>query len=112
VAVSRLIIAVLKIYRLVVSPLYGQRCRYYPSCSAYALRAVEIHGALRGSWLAARRLGRCHPWTPGGVDLVPPREAYRWWGIVPGMDGSDDDAATPHPHPRTTPFADTVPRGA
>lgn len=111
---STLIIAVLKLYRLVVSPLYGQRCRYYPSCSAYALRAVEIHGALRGSWLATRRLGRCHPWTPGGVDLVPPRQAYRWWGIVPGMDGSDNDAATPHPHPRTgTPFADTsVPRGA
>lgn len=111
---SRLIIAVLKAYRLVVSPLYGQRCRYYPSCSAYALRAVEIHGALRGSWLAARRLGRCHPWTPGGVDVVPPREAYRWWGLVPGMDGSDNDATATRLRPGTsTPFADTpVARGA
>jgi putative membrane protein insertion efficiency factor len=112
--VSRLIIAVLKAYRLVVSPLYGQRCRYYPSCSAYALRAVEVHGALRGSWLAARRLGRCHPWTPGGVDLVPPQEAYRSWGLAPGMDGSEDDATTTRPRPGTgTPFADTpVARGA
>ncbi|MGH8774530.1 MAG: membrane protein insertion efficiency factor YidD [Jiangellaceae bacterium] len=86
----RVLVVILKAYRLVVSPVYGQRCRYYPSCSAYALGAVETHGALRGSWLALRRLGRCHPWTPGGVDLVPPPEAYRWWGLVPGMDGSDD----------------------
>lgn len=112
--VKHLIIAVLKAYRLVVSPLYGQTCRYYPSCSAYALRSVEVHGAFRGSWLAVRRLARCHPWTPGGVDLVPPREAYRWWGVVPGMDGSGDDAHPAQSRPGTgTPFAETpVPRGA
>ncbi len=62
---------VLRGYRAVISPLYGQVCRYYPSCSAYALEAVETHGAVRGSWLAARRLGRCHPWAAGGVDPVP-----------------------------------------
>lgn len=62
----------LKAYRLIISPLYGQVCRYYPTCSAYALEAVENHGALRGSWLALRRLARCHPWTPGGYDPVPP----------------------------------------
>jgi len=61
----------LKGYRLVISPLYGNVCRYYPSCSAYALRAVEVHGALKGTWLAGRRLLRCHPWTPGGYDPVP-----------------------------------------
>lgn len=61
----------LKAYRLVISPLYGQVCRYYPTCSAYALEAVERHGALRGTWLALRRLARCHPWTPGGYDPVP-----------------------------------------
>lgn len=66
-----LLIGLLKIYRLVISPLYGNVCRYYPSCSAYALRAVEVHGAAKGSWLATRRLLRCHPWTPGGYDPVP-----------------------------------------
>ena len=60
-----LLIWLLKGYRLVISPLYGNVCRYYPSCSAYALRAVEVHGAVKGSWLAARRLLRCHPWALG-----------------------------------------------
>jgi uncharacterized protein len=87
--VSRIVVALLTAYRLVISPLYGETCRYYPSCSAYALHAVETHGSVRGLWLALRRLGRCHPWTPGGVDLVPPRESYRWWGIADGVDGTD-----------------------
>lgn len=65
------LIGLLKLYRLVISPLYGNLCRYYPSCSAYALRAVEFHGAIKGSCLAVRRLARCHPWTPGGYDPVP-----------------------------------------
>lgn len=65
------LIALLKVYRLVISPLYGNVCRYYPSCSAYALQAVQTHGAARGSWLATRRLLRCHPWAPGGYDPVP-----------------------------------------
>ena len=68
-----LLIGLLRAYRLLISPLYGQVCRYYPSCSAYALEAVQVHGSLRGSWLAARRLLRCHPWAAGGVDKVPPR---------------------------------------
>ncbi|MBA2738815.1 MAG: membrane protein insertion efficiency factor YidD [Nocardioidaceae bacterium] len=63
--------AALRAYRAVVSPLYGDVCRYYPSCSAYALGAVDTHGAARGSWLAIRRLLRCHPWAAGGVDPVP-----------------------------------------
>ena len=65
------LIGFLKLYRLTVSPLYGNVCRYYPSCSAYALRAVEVHGAVKGTYLAARRLLRCHPWTAGGYDPVP-----------------------------------------
>lgn len=65
------LIGLLKAYRLVISPLYGDVCRYWPSCSAYALRAVEVHGALRGSWYAIRRLVRCNPFTPGGFDPVP-----------------------------------------
>lgn len=67
------IIWFLKAYRLLISPLYGQVCRYHPSCSAYALEAVTVHGALKGSWLGARRLSRCHPWAAGGYDPVPPR---------------------------------------
>ncbi len=66
-----LLIGLLKAYRAVISPLYGQVCRYHPSCSAYALEAVTTHGSVRGSWLAARRLARCHPWAAGGYDPVP-----------------------------------------
>jgi putative membrane protein insertion efficiency factor len=75
--VKHVLIGLLKLYRLVVSPLYGNVCRYYPSCSAYALRAVEVHGAVRGTWLAGRRLLRCHPWTPGGYDPVPGTPEWR-----------------------------------
>jgi uncharacterized protein len=58
-------------YQLIVSPWLGPRCRFHPSCSNYALEALELHGALRGSWLAVRRIGRCHPFHPGGLDPVP-----------------------------------------
>jgi uncharacterized protein len=68
------LIAFLKLYRKFVSPMYGNVCRFYPSCSAYALEAVQLHGAVRGSWLAVRRLARCHPWNPGGYDPVPPKD--------------------------------------
>jgi putative membrane protein insertion efficiency factor len=71
--VRYLLIGFLRAYRLLISPLYGQVCRYHPSCSAYALDAVREHGSVRGVWLAARRLGRCHPWAAGGYDPVPPR---------------------------------------
>lgn len=64
-------IGLLIAYRKVVSPLYGPVCRFYPSCSAYALEAVTVHGLVRGSWLASRRLVRCNPWNDGGVDHVP-----------------------------------------
>lgn len=61
----------IRLYQWTVSPLLGPRCRFYPSCSHYALEAIERFGVLKGGWLAARRLGRCHPWQPGGFDPVP-----------------------------------------
>ena len=71
------LILLLMAYRKVISPLYGQVCRFFPSCSAYALEAITVHGAVKGSWLAARRLARCHPWNAGGVDHVP--AGHREW---------------------------------
>jgi len=69
---ARLLVGLVAGYRKFVSPLLMERCRFYPSCSAYALEAIQIHGAGRGSLLAVRRLGRCHPFHPGGLDPVPP----------------------------------------
>ena len=74
---SRLLLALIGGYRRWVSPLLGPRCRFVPSCSAYAAEAIEIHGAARGSLLAVRRLGRCHPWHRGGFDPVPTPQASR-----------------------------------
>ena len=71
------LIWLLKAYRLLISPLYGQVCRYHPTCSAYALESVQTYGAARGSWLAARRLVSCHPWSAGGYDPVPPRHTHQ-----------------------------------
>ena len=71
-----LLIGLVRAYQLLVSPLLGQTCRYYPSCSAYAVQALEVHGAVKGTWLAVRRLLRCHPWAAGGVDHVPPRHDH------------------------------------
>jgi putative membrane protein insertion efficiency factor len=74
--VTRLLLAGVRGYRRVVSPLLGQRCRFHPSCSAYAEEALRRHGA-RGAWLALHRLGRCHPFHPGGYDPVPADVAGR-----------------------------------
>lgn len=67
------LVSLIRLYQQWISPMRPPTCRYYPSCSAYAVTALERHGILRGGWLAARRLGRCHPWSRGGVDHVPPR---------------------------------------
>jgi putative membrane protein insertion efficiency factor len=71
----------LKGYKRLISPLLGQRCRFYPSCSDYTMQAVDRYGVLRGGWLGARRLSRCHPLNPGGHDPVP--EMPQWQGRWP-----------------------------
>jgi uncharacterized protein len=63
----------IRAYQLLISPFLGQNCRFFPSCSHYALEAIEIHGSLRGTGLAITRICRCHPFHPGGYDPVPPR---------------------------------------
>ena len=70
---ARLLALPVRVYRLTLSPWVGQGCRFQPTCSAYALEALERHGGLRGGWLAARRLLRCHPFGGAGFDPVPPR---------------------------------------
>ena len=69
--VRRALLAAIGFYSRAISPALPPRCRFYPTCSAYAAEAVELHGAARGSWLALRRLLKCAPWHPGGIDLVP-----------------------------------------
>lgn len=73
---SLLLMALVRAYQLAVSPLFANSCRFYPSCSAYGLEALRVHGALRGTWLTVRRLLRCHPWNPGGVDEVPTKGTH------------------------------------
>lgn len=71
---KRALLLLISGYRLLLSPLLGPSCRFYPTCSAYAAEAVDKHGALRGTWLALCRIAKCHPWHPGGIDPVPPRK--------------------------------------
>ena len=69
----RWLAALVRGYQVLISPLLGPRCRFYPGCSHYAIEAIERHGAIRGGWLAARRIMRCHPLNEGGLDPVPER---------------------------------------
>jgi uncharacterized protein len=73
-----LCVLILRAYRAVISPLYGEVCRYYPSCSAYALQAIQRYGVVRGVWLGSRRIARCHPWAEGGIDDVPPVRVQKY----------------------------------
>ncbi|MCX7095493.1 MAG: membrane protein insertion efficiency factor YidD [Methylobacter sp.] len=66
-----MLIAIIKFYKYFISPLLGNRCRFYPSCSSYSLEALQLHGAIIGSYLTLRRLLRCHPFHQGGIDPVP-----------------------------------------
>ena len=68
----RFLIFLISCYKACISPFLGNNCRFYPSCSSYAAEAIEVHGAIKGSGMALRRLSKCHPWHEGGVDPVPP----------------------------------------
>jgi uncharacterized protein len=85
------LLALLRAYRFLLSPWLGNSCRFWPTCSAYAMEAIEIHGAARGSWMMATRLARCHPYSRGGVDPVPAQFRWRCWC----PQHAADDAAAP-----------------
>ena len=70
-SLSRILMGLIKGYQYLLSPLIGQQCRYYPTCSQYALEAIEKHGAIKGSYYTTHRLLRCHPWCAGGHDPIP-----------------------------------------
>ena len=67
----KILIALIGVYRYLISPLMGNHCRFYPSCSDYAQTAIGRFGVLRGGWMSLRRIGKCHPWHEGGIDPVP-----------------------------------------
>jgi putative membrane protein insertion efficiency factor len=71
-------VAVLVVYRRIISPLYGDVCRYYPSCSSYTLQSIQHHGLLIGVFFGGRRLLRCHPWAEGGFDEIPAKRSFRY----------------------------------
>ncbi len=84
------LIGLVRVYQTFISPLTPPSCRYYPSCSSYAVVALQRHGLVRGGWLAVRRLARCHPWTPGGIDDVPPaRDPQLAHPVGPHAHGAD-----------------------
>src|SRR4051794_22908001 len=84
------------VYRRFISPVLPQSCRFYPSCSAYAEQALKTQGLMRGSWLAIHRLARCHPWTPGGVDHVPPPRSRGAASDSPAADSPAADSLASH----------------
>src|SRR5829696_1808381 len=99
--IKRALLAGIRFYSRAISPVLPPRCRFYPTCSAYAAEAVERHGAARGSWLALRRLVKCAPWHPGGVDLVP--GSRRDAGTDEAVRSSSTAASQTPPHRATPP---------
>lgn len=98
----RILIFLVKGYRLLISPILPPSCRFYPSCSEYAVEALSKHGALRGGWLTLRRLGRCHPFCAGGVDPVPDSPS-RSTGCCDSDHAADAPAEARHGHQAVQP---------
>ena len=106
-------VVILRGYRAVISPLYGDVCRYYPSCSSYTLQAIQQYGVIRGVFMGAVRIARCHPWAAGGVDDVKPKRIQRYrvtpfgfvTAIAVGSVATGPDAEAPEPHAAHPHFA-------
>ncbi|AZK95202.1 MULTISPECIES: membrane protein insertion efficiency factor YidD [Streptomyces] len=93
------LLALIKLYQWTISPMLGPVCRYYPSCSHYGYTAIDRHGAVKGTVLTAWRILRCNPWSPGGVDHVPPRKRPRWHEMLRNaLRGKDGHAGTEGGH--------------
>ena len=101
------LLGAIRFYQHAISPTRPPRCRFVPSCSAYAVEAIEVHGAARGSWLALRRILKCAPWHPGGVDLVPEPAPGRSGGTAGHAHSSNTAAPTP-----VAPSGDGPPQGS
>ena len=102
---STVLIAPIRWYQRWISPALPPTCRFYPSCSAYAVRALEIHGPVLGLYLAIRRLLRCHPWTPGGIDQVPPKGK---WSSTPTPYDPDEDQTDSNQTQRSRTISDAT----
>ncbi|MFJ6211959.1 membrane protein insertion efficiency factor YidD [Streptomyces sp. NPDC092296] len=106
-----LLMGLIRIYQWTISPLLGPVCRYYPSCSHYGYEAIRVHGAVKGTGLTAWRILRCNPWSPGGVDHVPPRKRPVWHQRLlghfasPGHHGPAPQPSGPVENPAPTPNA-------
>lgn len=86
-----LLIGLVRFYQLFISPLLGPRCRFYPTCSSYTIDALKQHGVLCGSWLALKRIGRCHPANPGGIDMVPECGCKKTCKTEPAIEKDDEN---------------------
>ena len=71
--IGKILVGIIRLYQKTISPLLGHNCRFRPTCSEYAIEAIQVHGVVKGLWLGIRRLLRCHPWGPHGYDPVPPK---------------------------------------
>ncbi|GAB3492892.1 membrane protein insertion efficiency factor YidD [Nocardiopsis coralliicola] len=96
---ARALILPIRGYQRFISPLFPPVCRFYPSCSAYAVEALQVHGPLRGLWLGIARIARCHPFHPGGLDPVPPRGGRDNQAEDSSAGGADGTGGTPDPGP-------------
>jgi uncharacterized protein len=106
-----LLMGLIRVYQWTISPLLGPVCRYYPSCSHYGYEAIRVHGAVKGTALTAWRILRCNPWSPGGVDHVPPRRRPVWHQrlrghvVSAGPQGPAPQPSGPVENPAPTPNA-------
>lgn len=106
---GRILIAIVRFYQVAISPWFPASCRYVPTCSAYAIQAIERYGAGRGGWLALKRIGRCHPWGRHGFDPVPERPAVGHEGGHEEHEENDQDGVAHRM--RSTPRSDGVMAG-